>query len=565
MPTLLRSRLALRLALLFLLVSLAPIVGAALLSARAFEEALGRERERRLALLGERAAALVEEHVERARAKLRTVARLVADGQGERPAGLRSTRRERDELVARLQELVDPPDAFLELQFFLGGVQPEILGQVRQQEFELAQNALPDHDERNRAQVLSNMEAPLVQVPLEGDEWRDSKLATIEGYRTLLVSVPVTTSDANGALVAYVDFAPLVPRLAALAGDEYALLVLDAQGTPLAGAGAVAGPAFEHAWSAAGAPWTVRVAESEAPHAAALADFRRQAWLWATLAAAGALAASLGLAAWITRPVARLQRAAERLARGEFDARADLARGDEIGRLGAAFDRMAAALSELDRAKSEFVASVSHELRTPLTSMKLSLANLLDGVVGEVTPAQRTALVRVQGELERLILLVNQLLEMARLEAGAVAPRIEPLELAPLARATAESLAPLAAERGLEVRVEGEATVRADPGMLRRVLLNLLDNAIKFAPAGSVVTVRVGPRGFRVEDRGPGLDPDVAFESFRQGTQHGVKHPGVGLGLAIVKKLVELNAGTVRVERPDAAHGTVMVVELPAA
>jgi signal transduction histidine kinase len=292
---------------------------------------------------------------------------------------------------------------------------------------------------------------------------------------------------------------------------------------------------------------------------------RRQAWLWATLAAAGALAASLGLAAWITRPVSRLERAAERLAHGDFAARAELARADEIGRLGAAFDRMAAALAELDRAKSEFVGNVSHELRTPLTSMKLGLANLLDGVVGGLEPAQRTALARVQSELERLIALVNQLLEMARLDAGAVVPRSEPVELAPLARSVAESLAPLAAERGIDVRVEGAGTVRADPSMLRRVLLNLLDNALKFAPAGSAVTVRVGPRGLRVEDHGPGLDPDVAFRSFRQGAQDGVRNPGVGLGLAIVKRLIELEGGSVRIERPASGSGTILAVELPAA
>jgi two-component system heavy metal sensor histidine kinase CusS len=226
---------------------------------------------------------------------------------------------------------------------------------------------------------------------------------------------------------------------------------------------------------------------------------------------------------------------------------------------------MAAALAELDRAKSEFVGNVSHELRTPLTSMKLGLANLLDGVVGGLEPAQRTALARVQSELERLIALVNQLLEMARLDAGAVVPRSEPVELAPLARSVAESLAPLAAERGIDVRVEGAGTVRADPSMLRRVLLNLLDNALKFAPAGSAVTVRVGPRGLRVEDHGPGLDPDVAFRSFRQGAQDGVRNPGVGLGLAIVKRLIELEGGSVRIERPASGSGTILAVELPAA
>src|SRR5262249_23573111 len=154
--------------------------------------------------------------------------------------------------------------------------------------------------------------------------------------------------------------------------------------------------------------------------------------------------------------------AARELEGGNFAARAALARADEIGRLGEAFDRMAAALSELDQAKSEFVANVSHELRTPLTSMKVSLANVLDGVLGELDPGGRVALERVQGELERLIHLVGQLLEMARLDAGALEPRFERVELAPLAREVVESLRPLAGERSVELAIEGDGAVRAD-------------------------------------------------------------------------------------------------------
>src|SRR5262245_6325137 len=565
MLALLRSRLAVRLALLFLLVSLAPILGAAWLFSRSFEEAARGERERRQRLLAERCAALVEEHVTRAHDKLRTVGRFLAEDQASAPPRVRAKRsaRERDGLVAQLQARVEPADAFLELQFFSGGMDPEILGQARQREFDAVQQLQPDAFERNLAQIESNLTAPLVQAPLNrGTAWRDEKLMTVEGYRTLLISVPVTSPGATGALVAYVDFAPLATRLATLAGDEYALRVRDAKGTELASVGDVPepGPPFE--WVAPAGGWSVTVLESARPAALALARFRRQTWLWVAVAAAAALAASLALSAWITRPIARLERAARELAAGNFAASAGLARADEIGRLGAAFDRMAGALHELDRVKSEFVANVSHELRTPLTSLKLSVANLLDGVVGEVDPSQRATLRRIQGELERLIRLVNQLLEMARLDAGAIELKRERVELNELAREVAASLEPLASEHAVRIEIEGAGAVRADRSMLQRVLLNLLDNAIKFSPPRGTVRVLVGDGGFRVQDQGPGIETSFAFEAFRQGKQHGVKNPGVGLGLAIVRRLVELNEGRVRIE---SGEGAGLFVELPRA
>src|SRR6185436_13043476 len=185
MPALLRSRLAVRLALLFLLVSLTPILGAAWLFSQSSEEAARVERERRQRLLAERCAALVEEHVTRAHDKLRTVGRfLVADARMS-VSGKKMNTRERDDLVARLQSRVEPEDAFLELQFYSGGVEPEILAQARQQEFEAVQQLRPDASERNLAQIQSNAAAPLVQAPLQqGKDWRDEKLVTIEGYPT---------------------------------------------------------------------------------------------------------------------------------------------------------------------------------------------------------------------------------------------------------------------------------------------------------------------------------------------------------------------------------------------
>ncbi len=574
MLVLLRSRLSVRLAALFLLASLTPILGAAVLLPRVFEESARADAARRHRVLAQRCVALVEEHVERAHAKLRTVARLLSSELGSPEARAAAADApensgvEAEAVAERLQGLVDPPDAFLELQYFAGGADPRFVGQARQPLYEVTQRLQHDYLQRNLAQIHENFAADLVQRPLrERAEWRSPSLEAIEGYTTLTLSVPVEEPGGTaGALAAYVDFAPLIERLRALAGGEYAFRVADARGRTLAAVGAAVEPALGVSLPAGETGWSVEVSEPAAGLEATLGRFRRQLLPWIAVAGTIAIALSFALSSWITRPISALRRAAERLERGDLGASVNLSRADEIGGLALAFDRMAAALRELDHAKSEFVANVSHELRTPLTSMRLSVENLLDGVVGELDPRQRAALERVERELERLVQLVNQLLDLTRLEAGAVRPALERVELAPLAREVVESLAALASERGIAVGIEGAGAVRGDRRMLQRVLLNLLDNAIKFSPRGGAVRVHLGPRGLRVEDQGSGLDPAQAFEAFRQGSQQGVKHPGAGLGLAIVKKLVEVQGGTVRAERPERPEcnrGAVLVVELP--
>jgi signal transduction histidine kinase len=283
---------------------------------------------------------------------------------------------------------------------------------------------------------------------------------------------------------------------------------------------------------------------------------------WVVLAALLALAASFALAARVARPLARLEAAAKRLAAGDFTARAGLRRGDEFGRLGAAFDRMATELGALDQAKSEFVASVGRELRAPLAALRLSVAGMIDGAAGGTPSATRAALERVQGELERLIRLVGLLLEMARLDAGEVTVERERIELRPLAEEVFGMLAPLAGEHGVALALEGAGTVTADRGMVERILLNLLDDAIRLSPEGSRVLLALSPRGFRLRDQGPGIQTSFIFEPFRERRPFGAENPGVNLGPAIVRKLVELNRGSVRLE-PGPGAG--LVVELPGA
>jgi signal transduction histidine kinase len=202
----------------------------------------------------------------------------------------------------------------------------------------------------------------------------------------------------------------------------------------------------------------------------------------------------------------------------------------------------------LDTAKTDFVANVSHELRTPLTSMKLSIANLLDGVVGEITPKQETTLTRLRNDVSRLIELVNTLLDLARLEAGASQPKQQRASLLLLAKEAASTLEPLAQQRSITFEWEGNLEAMVDTTMMVRVFFNLFDNAIKFIPAGGVVRVSFSAQQIIVSDSGPGIEIPDPFAKFSQGASRGVKHKGAGLGLALVKKLIELQGGTIRLE-----------------
>ena len=562
MLRLFNSRLLVRLTVLFLVAGLTPALGGGWLALRALEGSVLREAERRQETFAGLCASLVETSIERAEEKLATIARLMARELSEKKVGdyAESNVRYKDAVLARLRQLVVPRDAFaqagdvfLELQYFAAGEEPQFVAQVQEPAYEAAQRELPAYEERAQLQILSNVASDLVQTPFrEGAPSRAPALDTYQGYTTLAISQPVGVGPGGaslGVLIGYVDFAELERGLRAAAGTDWSVRIRDGRGTELAALGE-AGPDSIGVDAAIGdTGWSSSVREPRARVEEPLRRLRRQVLWGVGIALLLALVLSLALSSWITRPVERLRAAAEAMERGDLAARARIGRSDEIGRLGAAFDRMAAALHRLDEAKSEFVGNVSHELRTPLTSMRLSVANLLDGVVGELDGRQRGALERVQRELERTIELVDDLLEMARLEAGVVEPRREPVDLAALARECAEALERPASARGIALEVRGEGGASADRGMLRRVVTNLLENAIKFSPEGGRVEIRAGEDELRVSDQGPGVQDAGVFEKFRQGRQEGVKNPGVGLGLAMVAKLVQLHGGSVRVER----------------
>jgi signal transduction histidine kinase len=279
----------------------------------------------------------------------------------------------------------------------------------------------------------------------------------------------------------------------------------------------------------------IRVVEDEGVALAPLRQARKRAYFWFGSAAVMALGLATLFARRVVRPVEVLSRAANQIAAGNLAVRSGIDRDDEIGRLAQAFDQMAAAVQQLDEMKGEFVAHVSHELRTPLTSAKAALANVQEGISGP------DALGRVQLDLDRLIRMVNELLDVARIEAGITLAKT-PTDLGGLVRSATESLRPLA-KVALNVSGNGD-TVDLDPARVQQILLNLVDNALKYAK--SRVDVDIKGREVRVTDDGPGVPPEHReriFEKFSK-VESGPKPPGAGLGLSIARKLAQLHGGS---------------------
>lgn len=232
-------------------------------------------------------------------------------------------------------------------------------------------------------------------------------------------------------------------------------------------------------------------------------------------------------------------------------------------------------LQTLDRLKSEFVSNASHELRTPLTAIRMSVDNLLDGVVGEAGPKLQRYLTTVRNNTDRLARLVTDLLDLSRIEAGRVELRRTPVPIQYLIQEVVENLRPMAAGKGQSlVAVPADATpltAFVDRDKLQQILINLIANATKFTPTGGCITVSGRDTGkqfveISVEDTGEGIPADelkAVFDRFHQVRQAGQGKPqGTGLGLTIAKSLIELHGGRIWVES-EVGRGTRFVLTLP--
>ncbi len=227
---------------------------------------------------------------------------------------------------------------------------------------------------------------------------------------------------------------------------------------------------------------------------------------------------------------------------------------------------------EVDRMKSEFVSTVSHELRTPLTSIRGALGLVRGGAAGVLPPKAAELLGIALGNTERLTRLVNDLLDLNKIEAGRLELTLAPLSARDTVDVALRDLAPLAATQQVRLLAEAESApvMVGDRDRILQVLTNLVSNAIKYSPSGGVVKVRARRSGgavrVEVEDSGPGIPADELgrlFQRFQQVGDAATRKPGTGLGLAISRSIVELHNGRIGVESQPGVR-TIFWFELPA-
>jgi len=351
--------------------------------------------------------------------------------------------------------------------------------------------------------------------------------------------------------------------------------------------------------------WKVFV---EQPESAAFASVRGKIWRTALLLAAF-VAAGIGLsvllARRLVRPVKEMRTAAGRIGAGAYDERIELRRRDELGGLADELNGMAASLQasvqsleqkveertrELQRAlaelsrkgrqlevasehKSHFLANMSHELRTPLNAIIGFSQVLQQRLFGPINEKQEEYLDDILSSGNHLLSLINDVLDLSKVEAGQVELEVASLSLREALERGVVMVREPATKHGVRLSLElepGVDLVEGDERRLRQVIFNLLSNAVKFTPEGGEVVVATASRDHEVlisvTDTGPGIPPEDherIFEEFQQ-TDVGVRQrEGTGLGLALSKRLVELHGGRIWVES-EPGHGSRFVFTLPA-
>jgi signal transduction histidine kinase/ActR/RegA family two-component response regulator len=359
------------------------------------------------------------------------------------------------------------------------------------------------------------------------------------------------------------------------------------------------------------------------PQEAILATIERQTrrdLLLAGVTALLAAAMAAFAAGWVTRPLREVGEAAQALAAGDMSRRVGLTQGDEVGRLGAAFDAMADALAakeaelrehagrledrveeqtaalraseeelralyvreqelrrnaeEANRLKDEFLSTVSHELRTPLNAMLGWTWLLASGKLDAETSRRAIATIERNGRAQSQI--IDDLLDVSRIITGKLRLKLRRVDLRAVIEAAIDAVRPAAGAKGIHIDYRADPAVpvvQGDPDRLQQVVWNLLSNAVKFTPGEGRVEVRLERQGGRariqVADTGIGIRRDFldyVFDRFRQADSSSTRaHGGLGLGLSIVRHLVELHGGTVRAESGGEGRGATFTVEIPLA
>jgi signal transduction histidine kinase len=272
---------------------------------------------------------------------------------------------------------------------------------------------------------------------------------------------------------------------------------------------------------------------------------------------------SMLLARQLSKPISDMEQATGRIAGGDLDVRLRRYPSNELGRLAESINRMAERLKSLEQARARFFSEISHDLRTPLTAIKGTVVNLID----DTEPGSRSSLETLEREMDRLIRLVNQLLDFSRWQGDRLTLDLGPTDVGDVCSMAVELTTPVAEHRGISVETDIQSAlglIHADADRLQRVVLNLLDNAIKFTPSGGRITLAVHQKTGEVEisvrDTGRGMTPQEvagALESDR-----GSPAGGGGLGLTIARAIVEAHGGRMGIESSP-GQGSLVWLTLP--
>ena len=301
----------------------------------------------------------------------------------------------------------------------------------------------------------------------------------------------------------------------------------------------------------------------------------------------------------IVKPVKHLKEVSDAIAAGELNVRSEIQTGDEFEDLSHAFNRMLRnlvsmqdrlrkvngdldlkvdelaqanmALYESNRLKSDFLATMSHELRTPLNSILGFSEVLLSS--NQLNDKQQRWVSNIQTSGDQLLNLINDILDLAKIEAGKMQVRVEEFSIHDVYEGLLNMFRPLAERKNIDLRSQVAADIRLlrqDPGKLQQILSNLLSNAIKFTPEGGRVLLKAEMDGLdvilTVTDTGVGIAPEeqeLVFEKFRQsGNPLTREHAGTGLGLSIVRELAKLLGGEVTLQS-ELGRGSTFTVRLP--
>lgn len=297
-------------------------------------------------------------------------------------------------------------------------------------------------------------------------------------------------------------------------------------------------------------------------------------WLLAAASGIGILALmlSLLLSRIITVPIGSLTQAARRMSEGDYGYQVQVKSHDELGQLANSFNEMSEKIKQEDDIRRQFIANASHELKSPLAALKVLVESLL---IKHPESKEETLefLIDIDGQLDRLSRLVNDLLLLSKIERNKASLNIESVAVDQLLAEVRENLLPLAANKDIDLRVDvcEQITWPADRDMLYRAVYNLVDNAIKYSPSNKEVQINCSVSEAKltisVLDHGIGIASEhlekIFNRFYRVNKARERSTGGTGLGLSIVKEIVNLHGGTVSVASfPD--HGSQFVIVLPA-